>query len=98
MPLLQHNWFRNAAMKQKGKEELLLLESEPMPDLTQEYDTEQCEFFGTTASCKISNITNSRSLLLWKAAGIESNREELGKIQNTAGVKKPDWKAALLTS
>ena len=35
---------RNAAMKQKCKEELLLWESEPMPDLTQESEADQCEF------------------------------------------------------
>ena len=35
---------RIAAMKQKCKEELLLWESVPMPDLTQESETDQREF------------------------------------------------------
>ena len=89
---------RNAAMKQKCKEELLLWESEPMPDLTQESETDQCEFLAQQHPGKFPTFQILVACYVGGSRGRIQKRGTGSKCKNSAGVKKPDWKAALLSS
>ena len=85
-------------MKQKCKEELLLWESEPMPDLTQESEADQCEFLAQQHPGKFPTF---QILVACYVGGSRGRIKKSGtglKCKNSAGVKKPDWKAAHLSS
>ena len=71
---------RNAAMKQKCKEELLLWESEPMPDLTQESETDQCEFLAQQHPGKFpTGVESKREALVRNAKTVLELRNPPGK-------------------
>ena len=79
---------RDAALKQKCQEELVLWEAEPMPDLTTEPKIDQCAFWSNQPDGKYPTLKVLAAGFFGRQLGSSPSERHWSKCKNTTGTKR----------